>query len=244
MTRKHLWLIILTLTASAWSLILFQLTLSDESHLLKLAIRREIKERIFPYNWRNKRIRSEEKIRNPLLNGQHLFTNKTSSIRWKSNEKGGKAAKWTTFRADSFENDWCRIQKARLDWQAYLGPCANRTKWKTTTRPIWGIEERTDASRSEIVHWDIRPAGEFTKFFMKTKTSSNHLKTIGGDSWRVRVTGTASISPTVFDHRNGTYEILFLAMEPGTYSIRIFLDYSLCDGLRDPPVDWYKQGTV
>ena len=32
-------------------------------------------------------------------------------------------------------------------------------------------------------------------------------------------------------------------MEAGLYQIEISLDYTLCDGFKDPPVDWYKKGT-
>ena len=31
-------------------------------------------------------------------------------------------------------------------------------------------------------------------------------------------------------------------MEPGEYKINMILDYTLCDGLIDPPMDWFKNG--
>ena len=52
----------------------------------------------------------------------------------------------------------------------------------------------------------------------------------------------ASVSATVFDHQNGTYEAMALLVEPGNYSVRAYLDYSLCDGLRDPPENWSRLG--
>ena len=48
----------------------------------------------------------------------------------------------------------------------------------------------------------------------------------------------------VVDHDDGTYEVVFLALKPGNYSAQVFLDYTLCDGLRDPPGDWYIKGTI
>lgn len=47
----------------------------------------------------------------------------------------------------------------------------------------------------------------------------------------------------VTDHNDGTYEVMFLAVEPGHYSAQVFLDFTLCDGFRDPPEDWYIKGS-
>ena len=54
--------------------------------------------------------------------------------------------------------------------------------------------------------------------------------------------GPASLAPQVWDLGNGLYEVMFLAMEPGHYSAQITLDFTLCDGLREPPVDWFITG--
>jgi len=108
----------------------------------------------------------------------------------------------------------------------------------------WNKTLRSDASISEIVLWDIRPAGEFSKFFIQSKTSDNRTKTIGGETWRVYVRGPSKLSATVIDHHNGIYEALFLIMEPGVYTLTINLDYSLCDGFRDPPHDWFSKGNT
>ena len=71
-------------------------------------------------------------------------------------------------------------------------------------------------------------------------TKSGQLKETGGDSWRVHIRqGPASLTPIVVDHNDGTYEVLFLALEPGNYSVQAILDFTLCDGFRDPPEDWY-----
>lgn len=76
-------------------------------------------------------------------------------------------------------------------------------------------------------------------------TSEGKLKTFGGDSWRVYLRqGPSSLAPVVLDHTNGLYEVLFLVLEPGLYSAQVYLDYTLCDGFRDPPIDWFKIGMV
>ena len=33
-------------------------------------------------------------------------------------------------------------------------------------------------------------------------------------------------------------------MEPGNYQVMIFLDFSLCDGLKEPPADWFIKGNA
>ena len=146
--------------------------------------------------------------------------------------------------SNGFKRDWCRIHKRKLDWENYLRVCAKSTKWGIKHAGWKNKQLRTRAANSFISKWDIRPAGQFSRFFIQSRTSSNHSKTIGGDSWRIHVNGTSSVSTTVFDHDNGLYEVVFLLMEAGLYQIEIHLDYTLCDGFKDPPVDWYKKGNI
>jgi hypothetical protein len=68
-------------------------------------------------------------------------------------------------------------------------------------------------------------------------------KTFGGDSWRVYIRqGPASLAPVVIDHDNGLYEILVIIVEPGDYYAGIYLDYTLCNGYRDPPKKFFRNG--
>ena len=85
--------------------------------------------------------------------------------------------------------------------------------------------------------------GHFSRFFIQSVTSHGEPKTVGGDSWRVYIRqGPSSLAPVVFDLNNGVYEVLFLVLEPGSYTAQIWLDFTLCDGFRDPPVDWFVKG--
>ncbi|KAJ7392262.1 hypothetical protein OS493_013641 [Desmophyllum pertusum] len=110
----------------------------------------------------------------------------------------------------------------------------------------WGKINRSNAAISDVIFTDIRPAGEFSKIFIQSKTSDNRTKLIGGDTWRVYARGpsNSSVAATVFDHNNGTYEALLFITEPGVYQLLIYLDYSLCDGFRDPPRDWFIKGNA
>ena len=144
-------------------------------------------------------------------------------------------------RLQDFQSEWLRQRRARVDWKNIIEPCADNMAWGLV-KEHWGKTNRSNATTSDIIFKDIRPAGEFSKIFIQSKTSDNRTKLIGGDTWRVYVRGPTSIAATVFDHNNGTYEALFLITEPGVYELMIYLDYSLCDGFKDPPRDWFVIG--
>jgi len=134
------------------------------------------------------------------------------------------------------------MQRWRVDWEGMAKPCEGQTAWDQ--RQV-NSEWRTDANNSFIKKWRIKPAGQFSRFFIQSVTRKGVLKTFGGDAWRVYIRqGPSSLAPQVWDHGNGLYEVVFLAMEPGDYSAQITLDFTLCDGLRDPPVDWFVKGTL
>ena len=146
-----------------------------------------------------------------------------------------------SMRLKDFQRDWLRQRRARVDWQGMMESCKDDMAWDPVK---WDKIHRSDASISEIVFWDIRPAGEFSKILIQSKTSDNRTKVIGGDTWRVFLRGPSNAAATVIDNHNGTYEALFLLTEPGVYIMMINLDYSLCDGFRDPPRDWFTNGNV
>jgi len=136
---------------------------------------------------------------------------------------------------------WNRERSLRTDWWSILKPCFQNTNWKQV-KVGWEKSERSNASTSSIIYQEFRPAREYSRLFIQSKTKDGRTKIYGGDSWRVYLRGPASFSATVFDHNNGTYEALFLVMEPGVYRLEIYLDYTLCDGLRDPPWNWFIIG--
>lgn len=142
---------------------------------------------------------------------------------------------------EEFRKDWCRVRRVAIDWELLRSTCAGNTKFGVNL-PGWGIQNRTDPKQSFIPFMDIKPAGEFSRFSIQSQTSSVQPKTIGGDDWRVLISGPSVLAPTVIDHGNGTYEVLFLILEPGTYFATIVLDYSLCDGMKNPPEYWFMIG--
>ena len=146
-------------------------------------------------------------------------------------------------RYQDFRSEWFRQRRARVDWRSMIQPCIDNLAWGLVKNQ-WGKTNRSSAAASQIVYQEIKPAGEFSKIFIQSKTVNNQTKLIGGDTWRVYLRGPSSVAATVFDHQNGTYEALFLLTEPGIYQVLIFLDYSLCDGFKDPPPDWFIQGNA
>lgn len=149
----------------------------------------------------------------------------------------------TSKRFQDFRRDWFRQRRARVDWKRMIKPCLDNMEWGRV-KNNWGKINRSSARASEVLYQDIRPAGEFSKIFIQSKTADNRTKRIGGDTWRVYVHGPSSVASTLFDHENGTYEALFLLTEPGNYHLMIYLDYSLCDGFKDPPRDWFIIGNA
>ncbi|XP_046864447.1 uncharacterized protein LOC124458480 [Xenia sp. Carnegie-2017] len=140
-----------------------------------------------------------------------------------------------------FSNQWSRIHKARTDWQSILKPCKDQLIWGTH-KSGWGEFNRSSGKNSSIGYMDIRPSGQFSRIFIESRNANGDLKTIGGDNWIVYFIGPSNVAATVFDHENGTYEAIALLMEAGTYTVQAYLEYSLCDGLRDPPSNWFILG--
>ena len=186
---------------------------------------------------------------NNKLNNGNEFNSQINSMKGQDNCRNGvdencrQTAETSLIsrRLQDFRHEWLRQRRARVDWKNIIKPCADNIAWGSV-KDHWGKINRSNATTSDITFKDIRPAGEFSKIFIQSKTSDNRTKLIGGDTWRVYVRGPTSIAATVFDHNNGTYEALFLITEPGVYQLMIYLDYSLCDGFKDPPLDWFTIG--
>ena len=146
-------------------------------------------------------------------------------------------------RLAKFDTDWLDENEARFDWKRLIKSCENMTVW-TATKEWWKKRNRTDPDKSFISLWEIRPAGEYSRFFIQSQNSHGVRKTIGGDAWRVHLCGYVCLNPLIRDFGNGTYEVKFLAMESGRYKAKIYLDYTLCDGIKDPPPYWFMQGML
>ena len=100
----------------------------------------------------------------------------------------------------------------------------------------------TDARKSVVSATYVRPAGEHTKLRIQTYLANGIQKRIGGDSIRVTFRGENTVAANVWDLGDGMYDVLVLLMNPGVYLVDIKLDYTMCAGLRDPPIEWFVNG--
>ncbi|XP_068730117.1 uncharacterized protein [Montipora capricornis] len=142
-----------------------------------------------------------------------------------------------------FSTDWCRMRNARIDWKRIREPCEGNTVYEQHL-PGWGEENRTNGRYSFVESVDIRPAGEFSRITLQSLTAYGDPKAVGGDYWRVFISGPTGFAPTVFDNGNGFYEILFLVLHPGNYCVSAVLDHSICEGMKDPPDYWFISGNI
>ena len=116
-------------------------------------------------------------------------------------------------------------------------------RWlKKDAIPWFNKNGRTDVETSFISIWDIRPAGEFSRVMLQTQYPNGTQKKYGGDFWRCYVKGTTSVPVSKKDFWNGSYEFKFLLMEAGNYTLGLSLEYTLCDGIKEPPPDWFVKG--
>lgn len=145
-------------------------------------------------------------------------------------------------RLADFYETWCGIRKHQTDWKKIQQPCDGLMQWGSTKKGDWN--EQTDASESRIISKDIRPTYEFSRIVVESRTGGGARKKVGGDSWRVHLRGPSSPVTTVFDNQNGTYEVAFLLFEPGLYRIQAYLEHSICNGLKEPPDNWFIIGNA
>ena len=138
-----------------------------------------------------------------------------------------------------FKFAWCQMRMHRYEWKNLIGHCLTQVSWDA--KPL-DKKLQTRASKSYVKKLDIKPVGFFSKIYIQSVSVKNENKTIGGDSWRVDIRGPSNMAATVYDKNNGVYEAVFLPEEPGLYRAEITLDYSLCKGFKDPPVDWFMRG--
>lgn len=145
-------------------------------------------------------------------------------------------------KLNKLHRNWCRVRNERIDFKSKLKPCNFDISWNSSKDDDQRKALSTDASKSNIIEFNINPAGEFSSFILQSRTKDGKDKSIGGDSWRIMLRGRSTVIPTIFDLSNGRYEVLFLMADPGVYKVDIILDYTLCDGYRDPPDDFFIKG--
>ena len=146
-----------------------------------------------------------------------------------------------TTTSDNFLVQMCRERIHRLDYKYIVKPCVRNLPFGTH---IYHKELRTKPTLTQIPIKEIRDSGEYSTFKIKTFDKTGRPKTFGGDSFRVFVNGTAgSLEPIIYDLNNGEYEVAFLVLDPGVYTVSVTLEGSLCSSYVNPPGNWFKKGS-
>lgn len=85
--------------------------------------------------------------------------------------------------------------------------------------------EATDATKSESSGNGLQfaTAGVLAQFTVTAKDESGVRRTSGGDEWIVELDGTRSISGSVVDNLDGTYQVSYTATKSGSYEAGVKL---------------------
>ena len=140
----------------------------------------------------------------------------------------------------TFYKYWMLQRQRRFNYTAIMLPCQHDMEW----RPYYPYRNASmlTSAKTSRTRLEVKPAGQFSRLIIQSYNSMNTLKHIGGDSWRIFLRGKFSVPVTLVDHMNGTYEAFFLITIPGNYHLELFLEYTLCDGYKDPPPEWFLRG--
>ena len=136
-----------------------------------------------------------------------------------------------------------------FNWKSVLEPCKLNISWvdRDQRAKLNGME--TSAQRTSVIVENINFVNSYSRIIIQTYTDGGIKKSVGGDSWRAILRGQTTLSGEttrqmayVIDRMDGTYEITFLINKAGTYHLELLLQYSMCNGLRDPPNGWFEMG--
>jgi hypothetical protein len=85
--------------------------------------------------------------------------------------------------------------------------------------------EATDATKSESSGNGLQfaTAGVLAQFTVTAKDESGVRRTSGGDEWIVELDGTRSITGSVVDNLDGTYQVSYTATKSGSYEAGVKL---------------------
>ncbi|XP_057316371.1 uncharacterized protein LOC130657406 [Hydractinia symbiolongicarpus] len=138
-----------------------------------------------------------------------------------------------------YHDSYSEKASTEITWRSILKPCEGKTAW---SRRVKDKSKRTNVSLSEFSLTFNGLSGR-AEIVINTYDSNGEKKQAGGDSWMIRVNGAASMYVQMRDNNDGSYHTYFELPEVGTYKVVAILEFSLCDGLRDPPPWWFTNGT-
>ncbi|XP_065666111.1 uncharacterized protein LOC136087391 [Hydra vulgaris] len=93
-----------------------------------------------------------------------------------------------------------------------------------------------------ILNLTMNAPGRKSFIVIQSFDSCNNSKTVGGDFWWMKIIGPTSFNVPLIDRNNGFYYQEFWLSLEGNYTVKLMLEFSKNDGLKDPPKDWFKYG--
>ena len=139
----------------------------------------------------------------------------------------------------------CQIE----DYTKLVTPCLGQMKWTDRSN----VKTRTSSVKYSTVKITVRPYPYVSSVKIKTRDDLNRLKYSGGDYWDVKVINGNTrekklmVNIEMEDLNNGSYIGYFMLpkkKKEDTYKVVCNLEYSQCNGIRDPPLDWFIKGKM
>jgi len=128
-----------------------------------------------------------------------------------------------------------------------LRPCKQFLGWDKRQKKgnNWLLRTHTKNSLVTVsIYKSVLTNLHVGKVYIETFDRRGSKKKQGGDSWRSIITGREQqVSVQLNDLSDGSYQGWFLLLYPGQFALEIVLENSLCEGITDPPLDWFQRGT-
>ena len=170
-----------------------------------------------------------------------------NSTHWKIEVMTKRSFTRTTQRLDVLEKELLSLT-SKIDtcrhtpWFEHITTCKDLLKWNN--RNLDKLQ-RTSVMHSSVNVFKGDKHGIPNMIHIITYTSDNKTKTQGGDYFRIFLVEKSKqfkMNINLVDLNNGEYSGLFYVPELGNFEIHIILEYSVCEGLTDPPEDWFRKG--
>ena len=133
--------------------------------------------------------------------------------------------------------------------------CRDHLSWTDRVQNSSHLRTQANASLFQfIIYQKSKMASKELKMrdfvgYIKIKTVDmrGFKKAKGGDWWRATVIGenqqkSLRWSVRINDQNDGSYVGVFPIRFSGKFRLEIYLEYSLCEGILDPPFDWFSKG--
>ena len=124
--------------------------------------------------------------------------------------------------------------------------CINQLNWDDRLQNSSHLRTRANSSLFQLVIYQKTAEEGIFVGHVKIQTYDRRglKKSTGGDWWRAIIVGGNSLrwSVRIVDQNDGSYEGIFPIRFSGEFRLELHLEYSICEGILDPPLDWFSKG--